>query len=210
MAWKLPTKPAGGGGEKCPIGNHAAVLVAMVDMGTQRTEFQGEVKWQHRVLWVYELPLEQKSGGGNHVASIELTVSLGSKAKMRKFIESRVGKSMPEDIEYDIEQELGKAVMLNVVASGKSDYPKIDSVSAVPKGFHVPAPTYKPFVWSLDSLTEGAKPVLPDWVPWSYGKPIADIIAECRELSPKEPVGAPVGATGADTGFEPPEGDFPF
>src|SRR5436190_14013268 len=104
-AWTMkPTKGGGEGGfAKAPPGNHAAVLVAIVDMGTHWNEFGGERKKQHKIYLVWELVGEQVAGTNrNHVIGVDLTYSLNEKAKLRKWIEARRGKPLPEDVEFDI------------------------------------------------------------------------------------------------------------
>lgn len=182
--FKMKASKGGEGGqfEKPPAGNHPAALVAIVDMGTQKQEYQGEVKWQRRAFLVWELTQEVMSGSTQkHVIGIDLTLSLTDKSKLRKWIEARSGKPIPDGGEYDITSELGQPCLLNVVE--KNGYPKIDGVSAMPRGIPVTAPSRKPFAWSLEEYQEGTPIVLPDWIPWLYGRPLADWIAECKELT---------------------------
>lgn len=181
-AWtQKANKNSGEGFEKAPPGNHPAVLVAMIDMGTQEENFQGQTKWQHRAFFVYELVNERMKTvpARNHVIAIDLTVSLNEKAKLRKWIEARTGKSIPDGVEYDISQEVGQPCLLNVVMKG--DFPKIESVSSVPKGMTVPAPQNTPTTLSLDEIRNGAK--VPDWIPWLYGERLDDVIKRCQEFA---------------------------
>jgi hypothetical protein len=180
--WTATAKKGGEGAfEKAPPGNHPAVLVAIIDMGTQWQEgYQGAPgKWQRRAYFVWELVLEKRAeGGGNHVIALDLNVSLNDKAKLRKWIEARTGKAIPDGVEYDVSQELGQPCLLGVVMKG--DFPKVDSVSGVPKGMAVAEPGHKPVLISLDEFRAGAK--IPDWVPYLYGEPLADVIKRCKEI----------------------------
>jgi hypothetical protein len=139
-AWSMTASKGNGGPiEKAPAGTHPAVLVALIDLGTQwQPAFSpGEAgKYQHRLYWVYELPMEKKANGESHVIAIDLTWSLNEKAKMRQFIESRLGRKIAEGEKYDVSAELGQAVFLSVMANDKG-YPKITNVSALPKSFTV-------------------------------------------------------------------------
>ena len=211
MSFKMSaSKGAGEGIAKAPAGNHPAVLVAIVDMGTQKSDFQGQEKWQRRAFFVWELVNENVAGfkDKHHVIAIDLTLSLNEKAKLRKWIEARTGKPLPDGADFDAADELGKPCLLNVIEKG--GYPKIDAMTAFPKGFPIPTPQQQPFSWSLDTYqANGGQINLPDWLPWFYGRPLAETIKECKEIGQ---TGAPRagtaaaggGATGAVTGFNTP------
>lgn len=212
--WKQKAGKGEGNFPKAPPGNHPAVLVAMVDLGTQKSEYKGVVKYLRRSMFVWELTAEPIEGGkDNHLIGIDLTISLNENAKLRQWIESRLGKKMPDDFDYDIDKELGKPCLLNVAEH--KGYPKVEGMSPVPKGMTVPPPKRKPFLFSLEDLPENpANLVLPDWLPWLYGRRLADVILECGEVSGQVAAGKPVG--GGDQGYvgeETPtndDGDIPF
>ena len=180
--------------EKSPPGNHPAVLVAIIDMGTQINEYQGTETCQRRAFFVWELVTKKMSGtkAVNHLIGIDLTVSLNEKAKLRKWVEARQGRHIPEGGEYDITKELGQSCLLNIVE--KNGYPKIDGVSAVPDGLSVPTAQRELFLCSLDEFTSGAK-TLPEWVPYLYGEPLADHIKRCEELKDTDVVSFPNSPT---------------
>lgn len=205
--WKQQAKKGGDGNDKPPPGNHPAVLVAIVDLGTQKQEYQGKVSWQRRAMFVWELVMEKQAGfkDRNHLIGIDLTVSLNEKAKLRQWIEARVGRQIPEGGEYEIDKELGKPCLLSVVE--KNGYPKVDGMKAVPKGMTVPPAQNAPFLWSLDDAPEDGSITLPDWLPYLYGEPLADHIRRSKEFGGGND--APAGV-GADAGSEPPSGEIPF
>src|SRR5687768_1016144 len=121
MSWSMTANKGGGGSVKAPAGNHRAVLVGIFDMGRQWQDgFQGaEGKWQHRAYFVWELVDEPIAGTAkNHVIGIDLTLSLNEKAKLRKWIEARTGKAIPDGTPFDPTTELGQPCMLNVVMKG--------------------------------------------------------------------------------------------
>jgi hypothetical protein len=197
-------KGDGSGFEKAPPGNHPAVLVAIVDMGTQSQEYAGQQKWQRRAYFVWELVTEKMSGtkDRNHLIAIDLTVSLNEKAKLRKWIEARAGKAMPEGTDYDILKELGKPCLLTVVEkeSNGNKYPKIEGVTAVPKGVKVDPPQNQPFSWSLDDYEKEGTVEIPDWVEslWLYGEPISEHIKRCREITDPDNKESPDETVDAD------------
>lgn len=181
---------AGGEYEQPPAGNHCAVLVAMIDLGEQRQEpyeAGGKITWPHRIYWCWELCDEKKSGStANHTIGMDLTFSLHEKAKMRGFVEARRGSKIPDSMELDISEELGKPCLLNVVMKG--DYPKIEGLGALPKGMPTPIPTYPLTILTLDDLQAGA--TIPEWVPWLYGESLSDVWKRAKELTGKAPAPA--------------------
>lgn len=201
--WKQQAKSKGDGDgfEKPPPGNHPAVLVAIIDMGTQKNDFQGKVNWQRRAFFVWELVLEKQAGfrDRNHVIGIDLTISLNEKARLRQWIEARVGKAIPEGHEYDITAELGKPCLLNVVTT-KSGHSKVDGMKGIPKGMTVAPAQNTPFLWSLDEMPDDtAKLTLPDWLPYLYGEPLTAHILRCKEVTGgAEPAAVGVGNPDAD------------
>ena len=184
--WKVPATRSNGGGdfEKAPAGNHPAILVSIIDLGTQKVDgFQGApAKMMRRAYFVWELVNERMSGSNrNHTIAIDLTVSLNEKAKLRKWIEARTGKPVPDGGEFDIAGELGQPCLLNVVVSPKG-YPKIEGMSAVPKGMTIPNPTYKITATRIEDNKATGKIVVPEWVPYLYGENLFDVIKRASEL----------------------------
>lgn len=184
-AWNQKVNSGKGEGfEKAPVGNHPAVLVAMIDMGHQEQEYGGNVTYPHRAYFVWELVTEKMSGtkDRNHLIGIDLTISLNEKAKLRQWIEARVGKKMPDDAQYDISKELGQKCLLDVIAN-KKGYPVVNGMKAVPKGLSFPANQNTPFALTLEEFTSGTP--IPDWIPYLYGESIGEHISRCQELAKK-------------------------
>lgn len=203
MGWNMKATASGGGSVKAPAGNHMAVLIGIFDMGTQDDKFD-QTKARPQVCLVWELVNEQIAGTTkNHVVSAAVTRSLNEKATLRKWVESRTGKRIVNDEEYDLSSELGTACMLNVVANDKG-YPRVESVAALPnmKGLTVPKPTYTPAIVSLEEYKAGAK--IPDWAPWLFGSSLDDHIKASQEMGgppakpAKQPQAAGAGASQYD------------
>lgn len=190
------SKGNGDGFPKAPAGNHPAVLVAIVDLGTQKQEYQGNVTWQRRAYFCWELTAEAVPGfkDKNFLVGLDLNISLNEKAKLRKWIEARVGKQIPEGVEYDIRKELGQKCLLNVAE--KNGYPKVEGMGAVPKGMAVPDAKTPPFLFSLDERKPDGSFELPDWLPWLYGSKLGDVILECKEIANPDATGGGVTEAG--------------
>ena len=180
-AWTMTASSGGGGGgEKAPAGNHPAVLVGIVDMGTQKSDYQGVVKWNRRAYFAWELVTKRNSlTGRNHVLGMDLTMSFADKAKLKAFVEAWLNRSIPPGEQFDVSSLLGKPCLLNVKLKG--EYPRIDGVGAVPDGLTVPAAQTKPVAWLLSGRPVGSALDIPEWVPWLYGRSVADHIRECKE-----------------------------
>ena len=175
----------GGAFEKPPAGNHLAVCVAIIDMGTQRKEYKGKETTPHRAYFCWELLNCKMTGttGRNHVIGIDLTLSLAETATLRAWIEGRLGTRLTNNVLYSINQELGQPCMLNVikVAKGEKDYPKIDGVTAIEVGRSIPMPQNKPILAELADVASG-RFIIPEWIPWLYGEHLMDHIRRCEEI----------------------------
>lgn len=208
-AWAMTASKSGGGGAvKAPAGNHLAVLVGIFDMGHQLDDFDPlKSKWQHRAFFVWELVGEPIAGASkNHVIGIDLTLSLNEKAKLRKWVEARTGKPIPDGTTFDPTTELGQPCFLNVIE--KNGYPKVEGVAAVPKGIPVPKASYPLVAVTLDEFL--AKTPIPEWVPYLYGSPLADHISAAREIGGAKPSAKKAAAATAGGEQAPAGGPIPF
>lgn len=173
-----------GDSEVPPAGNHAAVLVGIIDLGTQREKgFQGaEDRDVHKVMLVWELTGEKKSASTeNHVTWTDFNASFNEKAKLRQWIEKWRGKAFSEDEEFDLSSLLGKKCLLTLVhkesQKGRT-YAKVDGIAPVPKNFAVPAAQIKPLQWEIG----GGKPIPEEpWLPMVYGDKLEDVIKRSSE-----------------------------
>lgn len=171
----MPTLPAPDDKqfENVPEGNHIAVCYRVIDLGTQRVEWQGQVKQQHKVLISWEIPDEKMGDGRPFTIGQKFTWSMSEKANLRSTLESWRGKAFEEKDfgpqGFDIMNIIGVGCMLNVVHATKNGktYANIASVAKLPKGVSAPGPTNpRNFVWlskeefiqgNFDNLTEGLK-----------------------------------------------------
>lgn len=205
MSWTVePT--SGQGGEKPPAGNHPAVLVGIIDLGTQREQFgDQEARDNRKLYFVWELVGKKKSGSSqNHTIGLDLTLSGHEKSKLRGVVEARTGRPMGAGYKL-VDEELGKPCLLNVTANAKG-FPKVSAVAAVPDGFTTPPAQIKPVALSIDDYRRNSwNLVIPDWVPWLYGDEIPVVIRKSKEYRTENPH-APV----ADQPVESLGGPIPF
>lgn len=178
-------------------GTYKAICVALVGLGTQEDEYKGEVKENERVYLAWELLNVADNKGNPFFVAKEFNFFISPTSIFGKFLGDWRGKKLTPDDDIDVLKLLGAKCLLNVGhKSSKSkdgkDRVNVDilGVSQPTKGDVYPAPTVKPFMWDHD-----AGPfVEPEWLPRSFGRKIADIIAESLESRGH---GAPTAATAA-------------
>ena len=199
MSFKMKSSSGEGGQfEIPPAGNHPAVLVGIIDLGTRPSTFQGKTTDRREVYLVWELTAEKKAGGStNHTIARAYTLSLNAKANLAKLIGQWRGKALAEGEEFDLLRLLGKPCLLNVThkPSGDRTFAEVGGASPAPKGLTVPPATIKPVSWDVEDGTD-----VPDleWVPFFYGHSAKDEIEQSYEYKArydKEPAtaGAAVG-----------------
>jgi hypothetical protein len=198
--FNVKAKPAGEQGEAAPAGNHPAVCVALIDLGTQETDYKGEKSTNRKVFLVWEIPGELRSDGKPFVLGRDYNLTLGKKAALRALIETWRGPALSDDEEFDITKLVGKPCLLSVVhkesVNSGNTYAKIDGVGQLPKGMAAPKPTRPTVLWSLEDDTP--VPDL-DWLPFVYGTPIKDVVAASEEVKGAgQPAGATAGSGGDD------------
>ena len=108
-----------GGGTPAPEGNHLAVCVGVIDLGTQYSKFYDT--WKPKVMIQWELSDELMGDGRPFVISRRFTLSLHENAGLRKILNSWRGRPFtPEEAAgFDIAKVLGKPGMVNVVHEPK-------------------------------------------------------------------------------------------
>ena len=207
----MKMKPNAGGTFEVPSeDNHRAAIVALVDLGTQDEDYQGQRSQKRKILVVWELLDEQQSDGRPHLLARSYTASLNEKAALRKLYEAVRGK-VENDREVDLTEMLGLPVMLDVRHSaGKEDkvYAKVEGVtpaSKIERG-KKQRTLSEPYLFSMFEGSEALDP-LPEWLPYLYGQKVADVLAlspEWRSLerpapAPKQPARQPAATAGKPT-----------
>lgn len=146
---------------KAPVGNHAARLTQIIDMGTQTTNFNNEEKQVHQIRFVFELvnelhTFDESKGPQPFTAVTTYTASMHPKAKLRLDLEAWRGKVYTEDeaANFDLKAVLGKPCMVSLSESKDGKYVNIKGLGGIPKGMEVPA-NHGPLIW-FDLET-------PDW-----------------------------------------------
>jgi len=135
----------GGSFERCPSGMHLARCYRIIDMGTQKSEYMGQVKFLHKIMLGWELhgmdesgsPLTMKDGRPFGIFK-NYTLSWSEKANLRLDLQSWRGKPFTQEEmrKFDLKNILGAWCMLNVIEragqNGKT-YTNVDGVTPVPQ-----------------------------------------------------------------------------
>ena len=138
-------------------GATVGMLYSLVDLGTQKTNFDNQEKWSPKVRLTFELPdqtdeFEVEENGKRTkvvkpmVVSIEQTRSLGEKASLRKLLEQWRGQTFTakELQAFSLKNLLGKPAMLTLIHKTSQQgrqYCAIAGASKLPKGMTAPKAT---------------------------------------------------------------------
>jgi hypothetical protein len=162
--------------ELIPTGNYIARCYKMIHIGTVEEVILGEKKIMNKVRIGWELPTEQRvfseeKGLQPLVIDKEYTLSLHEKSALRATLKSWRGKDFTEDEAkaFDITKLLGVACMINIIHKpSKKDpsrsFEEIAGITAVPKGFDIPAQINPTFVLDYDNFDAEKFNTLPDFI----------------------------------------------
>jgi hypothetical protein len=125
--------------EICPEGNHAAVCVRLIDLGTQQTNYQGRVKKQRKLYVEFQVPGERTEDDQPFVIGERYTFSSAPKSNLRKHLESWRGKRYRDDEmdQVDLTKMLGHPGLI-AVSHSDNGYANIDAITPLPKGMSRP------------------------------------------------------------------------
>lgn len=172
-----------------PAGVYMARCYRIIDLGTQETTWQGNIKHQRKVLLSWEIHGEDDTGkplltddGRPLMASKRFTASLGEKAALRAFVESWRGKPFtdPELRGYDLKSLLGQWGMINITEETREGkvYSNVKSVMPLPPALRkvLPAGHNEVGIFSMEQFS-------PDMMDLfnSFGKGLQDTIKASPE-----------------------------
>jgi hypothetical protein len=183
--WKKKvTSGEGGDFELPPGGSYPGCLVGLIDIGTHENSYQGKTSEVHKILLVFELTGEFDTRGDTFKVMKDFTFSLNSKAKLRAFLEGWEGRKFADDEEIDLSSFVLRNGVVNLnegTSNAGRKYVDLVSVTRPFKGLIVPDRTVEPVVFSLDGWDPKREPPIPDWVPFNYGRKVADEIKGSKE-----------------------------
>jgi hypothetical protein len=155
--------------ERTPSGMHLARCYRIIDLGTQKSEYMGQVKYLHKIMLGWEIHGTDDSGkpikmnDGRPFAMFKnYTLSWSEKANLRLDLQSWRGKPFTQEEmrKFDLKNILGAWCMINVIerqGQNGNTYSNVDSVTPVPpmiKQNGLPQPVNKNEIFNLQE---------PDW-----------------------------------------------
>lgn len=186
----------GGGFEQIAPGTYVARCIRLIDIGTQKGEYQGKPNSRRQVVIAWETPdqlmSEGDSAGKPFIVSNFYTASLGEKANLRHDLVAWRGREFTEEeLEgFDLKNILGKTCMLSIVQNDKHKS-IVKGVMALPKGATVPPQVNPTLYFSLDEFDPKVFESLPKYFKEKImaTPEYADILAKTK--SPEQ-TGGPV------------------
>lgn len=162
-------------------GATVGILRDLVDLGHQKTNWDGEEKWTPKVRLTFELPDQLLEGEVTEngkttkvtkpmIVSIEQTRSLGERASLRKLLEQWRGQAFTakELQAFSLKNLLGKPAMLTLVHKTSQQgrqYCAIAGASKLPKSMKAPAAAQGEHVYYEIEQGEGGDfSKLPEWL----------------------------------------------
>jgi hypothetical protein len=144
MSLTVSASSSGSNFVQVPPGMHLARCYRIVDLGTQKTEYKGEVKHLPKVMFQFEVHGDDDSGkplltdkGEPLSVSKNFTLSLGEKATLRKDLQTWRGKEFtPEELKaFDLKNVLSQWCMLSITHREYNDktYSNIENINPVPQ-----------------------------------------------------------------------------
>lgn len=204
-------KETGGDFAAAPAGTHVAICCQVIDLGTQETNYEGNVDHKRQVRIGWELPTERMSDGRPFTIGKTYTFSSHKKAALRTHLESWRGQAFKDsdfgEGGFDIKNILGKPCLLNIIQKegDKGIRSSVTGVSKLPKGMEVPEASNGNVYLTLDKFDAHSYAVLPDY----WRETIAKSPEYQKAIGIAKPTGAPAaGLKSATTGDL--DDDIPF
>lgn len=166
-----------------PEGTHVGIIYKFMNMGTRYQEYKGALKDYPDTLisFTIEIPDAQheftfkKEDGTEEkvmkplVITKEMTLSMGSKSKLRPFVEGVIGTRLSDDeaAAFDVETLVGKACLVSIVHRTSKEgrvYANINATSPLIKGMEVPQQYNKNDIFDVNLVSEEQIDALPEWI----------------------------------------------
>ena len=169
------------------VGVHKARCIKVIDLGTQKNEYEGNITWKRQVLVIWETPDQTNETSEPLTISKFYTLSLHEKSNLGIDLTSWRGRAFSETEKkgFDIANLIGQSCTLNVIQGNKNN--KIGSVMPLLKD-KIAEQYHTSVIFDLKDFQNGKKEVfnqLPEG--------IRNMILRSRELE---------GLDQSDTGDE--------
>ena len=142
---------------KVPTGVHNARCVRVIDLGTQRSDYGGNITYKRQVLVIWEIP-DQITNDQPMTISKFYTLSLHEKSNLGMDLVSWRGRPFTEQEKqgFDITKLIGVPCQINVMHndSGKE---KISSVMPLGKDTKIHEQHHESISFSIDDFQKGQR-----------------------------------------------------
>ena len=142
---------------KVPTGVHNARCVRVIDLGTQRNDYGGNITFKRQVLIIWEVP-DQMSNDQPMTISKFYTLSLHEKSNLGMDLTSWRGRPFTEQEKegFDITKLIGVPCQINVMHndSGKE---KVSSVMPLGKDTNIHEQYHESISFSIDDFQKGQR-----------------------------------------------------
>jgi len=142
---------------KVPTGVHNARCVRVIDLGTQRNDYGGNITYKRQVLIIWEIP-DQITNDQPMTISKFYTLSLHEKANLGMDLVSWRGRPFTEQEKegFDITKLIGVPCQINVMHndSGKE---KVSSVMPLGKDTQIHEQYHESISFSIDDFQKGQR-----------------------------------------------------
>ena len=142
---------------KVPIGVHKARCIKVIDLGTQKQDFKGDISWKRQALVIWELP-EQLSNDLPMTISKFYSLTLHEKSNLGQDLVSWRGRPFTETEKagFNITKLIGQTCQVQVMHkdNGKE---KISNIIPLPKDMKINEQYHSSVSFSIDDFQKGQK-----------------------------------------------------
>lgn len=156
-----------------PAGTFMARVYSIIYLGTIKGEYLGEPTSSFKVRITWELPTKKhvfKEGESEKPFSVskEVTLSMGSKSRLRPLVEGMLGVSFTDDDakSFDVDELLGKTCLLSITHkdSPNGKFVSVNSTSQIPEGMTCPPAINTPKILSYENFDKEYFMTLPTFI----------------------------------------------
>lgn len=165
-----------GGGDftPAPEGTHFGACDMVVDLGLQKTSFQGVDSTKHQIYIRWQIPAERiswtdgdgKKKEGPVVIGKTYTASLSEKANLRKDLQSWRGRAFSDSElkQFDVSKLLGVPATISITHAHKEGktYANVGAIGGLPKGMTAPQVENGTLLYDADNVDTWD--ALPKWI----------------------------------------------
>jgi len=151
-----------------PAGTHTAICYQIIELGTQQSEWQGQVKRNFRIRFTWELLDELMDNGKPFAVSKEYNLSSFNKSTFMKDMKSWLG--FEPTVGFDTSTLIGKACNVTVIhepsKDGQNTYANVSTISPLKKNEVAPKSFNPPLVFELtpEKFSVSVLESLPDFL----------------------------------------------